>query len=110
MIYGAFSVYVYGNTRAMENKIDFMQELYKIILDAVKKQAFSVLLLMGVTVGMWEVWMNEKHEMAAALAIKEDKCARAIEEMRVKNMACDEALRDALIRIARLEAAGEKSR
>lgn len=80
-----------------------MQEVFKIVLEALRKQAFSVMLLLAAVVSLAAYWHEEKLAMSAALATKETKYEADINELRTRNMACDEALRDALVRIARLE-------
>lgn len=44
-------------------KIDFMQELYKLIIERLRKEAFSVIILLGVIGALWVTSQDQKTEL-----------------------------------------------
>lgn len=81
-------------------KVDFMGELLKILLEAVRKQAFSVILLLSACCGL--VWLSlaQRSEWKAALEVTESKCRDDLEAMSARLDMCEEQRNGLAVEVA----------
>lgn len=79
----------------MEN-INFMQEFYKILLDAIRKQGFSVILLVGASYIMLGEIKAQKAEITSHFN-------QEIDELRAMYQNCDNERRNLSLELADLK-------
>lgn len=71
-------------------KFDFMGELLKILLEAVRKQAFSVILLLSACGGLIWFSLDQREGLRAAIVATETKCREDLAAMSARLDLCEE--------------------
>lgn len=72
-------------------KLDFMNELLKIALDFLRKQAGIVLVLMAVCAGLVWFILEQKRELTTEMISQKSECRDEIRGMYTRLDACEEA-------------------
>ena len=80
--------------------IEFMTELYKIVLDAARKQGFSIILLLGMSGGLW----NMMHEQKNDFVVQYNEVSSRVDVLTSALGECNEARMQQGIEIASLKA------
>ena len=87
----------------MEN-INFMNEVLKILLDGLKKQGFSVMLLFTAVVGLLYVLKDQKTELVETMATQTREFKTEIGQLKSDLYECGNENRRLTVRVAELEA------